>query len=136
MHPRTAFALAAAVGLAAVLMLAAPASAVAQSAPAPVASAPPAVARAPAPLLRADDPASEPASRGEPDVHHNVFEDGGSKIDELVVRGEVQHVVVTPKVGTTRSYEIIVQRGGRTPPDSAGGAMSAVGKRVWNVLAF
>lgn len=74
--------------------------------------------------------------RREPAVMRNLYEDGGSKIDELVVRGEVQHVVVTPKVGTSKSYEIVMQRGGRTPPDSTGGASSAVGKRVWNVLAF
>ena len=74
--------------------------------------------------------------RAEPAVLHHLTEDGGSKIDELVVRGELQHVIVTPKVGTSKSYEIIVQRGGRTPPDSTGGATSAIGKRVWNVFAF
>ncbi len=85
------------------------------------------------PLLLVD----ERVDRAEPNVKHSVIEDGGSKIDELVVRGQVQHVVVTPKVGTTKSYEIIVSRGGReVPPDGTGGANSAVGKRVWNLLAF
>jgi hypothetical protein len=74
--------------------------------------------------------------RGEPNVRHTVIEDDGSKIDELRVRGQVTHVVVTPKVGTTKSYEIIVGRSGREPVDGTGGATSAVGKRVWNVLAF
>jgi hypothetical protein len=91
-------------------------------------TAPPAPAEAPA-----------PASTGrysEPNVKSTVIEDEGSRIDELVVRGQVQHVVVTPKVGTTRRYEIIVGRGGRESADGTGGANSAVGKRVWNVLAF
>ena len=74
--------------------------------------------------------------RGEPNVKHTVIEDDGSRIDELRVRGQVTHVVVTPKVGTTKSYEIIVGRSGRETVDGTGGATSAVGKRVWNVLAF
>ena len=84
-------------------------------------------------LLQQRDDRTE---RGEPEVKHTVIEDQGSKIDELRVRGQVQHVVVTPKVGTTRPYEIIVSRSGRDPVDGTGGANSAVGKRVWNVLAF
>ena len=43
---------------------------------------------------------------------------------------------MTPKVGFTKSYEIIVSRSGRDPVDGTGGANSALGKRVWNVLAF
>ena len=74
--------------------------------------------------------------RGEPNVKHTLIEDNGSKIDEMRVRGQVTHVVVTPKVGTTKSYEIIVGRSGRESVDGTGGATSAVGKRVWNVLAF
>lgn len=98
---------------------------------APAAATPGAVPTA-KPLLLVD----ERVERDEPNVKHTVTEDGGSKIDELVVRGQVQHVVVTPKVGTTKSYEIIVSRSGREPVDGTGGANSAVGKRVWNVLAF
>ena len=74
--------------------------------------------------------------RGEPNVKYTLIEDEGSKIDELRVRGQVTHVVVTPKVGTTKPYEIIMSRSGREPVDGTGGANSAVGKRVWNVLAF
>jgi len=86
----------------------------------------------PAPALQGA-PAAE---RSEPNVRHNVIEDEGSKIDELRVRGQVEHVVVTPKVGVTKSYEIIVSRGGRQVANGTGGADSAIGKRVWNVLAF
>jgi hypothetical protein len=87
----------------------------------------------------APPPAAETATtpeRGEPNVRHTVIEDNGSKIDELRVRGQVQHVIVTPKVGPKKSYEIIVGRSGRPAVDGTGGADSAVGKRVWNVLAF
>jgi len=96
-----------------------------------------------APCWAQTAPAAQPlrlvdarVERTEPNVKHTVIEDGGSKIDELVVRGQVQHVVVTPKVGTTKSYEIIMSRSGREPVDGTGGANSAAGKRVWNVLAF
>jgi hypothetical protein len=77
-----------------------------------------------------------PPERGEPNVRHSVVEDGGSKIDELNVRGQVQYVVVTPKVGLTTPYEIVTAPAGRDPFDGTGGARTAVGKRVWNVLKF
>jgi hypothetical protein len=76
------------------------------------------------------------AERPEPNVRHIVVEDEGSRIEELRVRGQTVRLVVTPKVGTTKSYEIIQSRGGRAAEDSTGGANSALGKRVWNVLDF
>jgi hypothetical protein len=84
------------------------------------------------------EPATDPkvTERGEPNVKHIVIEDDGSKIDELRVRGQTQHVVVTPKVGPKKSYEIIVGRSGREPIDGTGGPQNAVGKRVWSVLDF
>jgi hypothetical protein len=79
-----------------------------------------------------------PASteRGEPNVRHSVIEDKGSKIDQLTVRGQVQHVVVTPKIGVTKPYEIVTAPTGQDPFDGTGGARTAAGKRVWNVLKF
>lgn len=77
-----------------------------------------------------------PAEPGEPNVKHTVIEDNGSKIDELKVRGQTQHVVVTPKVGLTKPYEIIISPTGRDAFDGTGGARGAAGKRVWNVLNF
>ena len=77
-----------------------------------------------------------PSERGEPNVKHTVVEDGGSRIEELNVRGQVQHVVVTPKVGLTTPYEIVTAPAGRDPFDGTGGARTSVGKRVWNVLKF
>jgi len=78
-------------------------------------------------------PVAEPS---EPNVKHTVIEDKGSKIDELRVRGQLTHVIVTPKVGITKSYELIMSRSGREPPDGTGGANTGVGKRVWNVVNF
>jgi hypothetical protein len=105
--------------------------------PAPAAAAQPTrmpLARlAPAPVV---EPA-EPRERGEPNVTHTVIEDKGSKIDQLTVRGQVQHVVVTPKIGLTTPYEILVGPEGRDPfGGGTGGARSAAGNRVWNVLKF
>jgi len=76
------------------------------------------------------------AERGEPNVRHSVIEDKGSKIDQLTVRGQVQHVVVTPKIGVTKPYEIVTAPTGQDPFDGTGGARTAAGKRVWNVLKF
>jgi Protein of unknown function (DUF2782) len=90
-------------------------------------------APSPAPVPSA---AAQATERGEPNVKYTLIEDEGSKIDELRVRGQLQHVIVTPKVGFTKRYEIIVSRSGRDPVDGTGGANSALGKRVWNVLDF
>jgi len=81
-------------------------------------------------------PEPAPVARSEPNVQHTVIEDKGSKIDELNVRGQVQHVVVTPKVGLTKSYEIITAPTGQDPFDGTGGARTAAGKRVWNLFTF
>jgi hypothetical protein len=80
--------------------------------------------------------ADSPPERGEPNVKHTVIEDKGSKIDELKVRGQTQRVVVTPKVGITRPYEILVAPAGRDPFDGTGGARTAAGKRVWTIGNF
>jgi Protein of unknown function (DUF2782) len=96
----------------------------------------PAPSAAPSPSKPVAQVEERRAERGEPNVKYTLIEDRGSKIDELRVRGQVQHVVVTPKVGLTRPYEIIVSRSGRDPVDGTGGANSALGKRVWNVLDF
>ncbi len=98
-------------------------------------TAPTPAARAPAKVFQVVQ-IEDRVDRGEPDVKYTVVEDEGSKIDELRVRGQVTQVVVTPKIGTSKSYEIIMSRSGREPVDGTGGANSAVGKRVWNVLAF
>jgi hypothetical protein len=77
-----------------------------------------------------------PNERSEPQVTHTVIEDKGSKIEQLTVRGQVQHVVVTPKVGLTVPYEILQAPEGRNPYNGTGGNVTAAGNRVWNILKF
>jgi Protein of unknown function (DUF2782) len=95
-----------------------------------------ALACACAPCWAQTAPAEPVGDRAEPNVKHVVIEDEGSKIDELRVRGQVQRVTVTPKVGVAKPYEIIVSRGGRTAIAGDPGTGGAVGKRVWTVLDF
>ncbi|HKX44057.1 MAG TPA: DUF2782 domain-containing protein [Burkholderiaceae bacterium] len=80
--------------------------------------------------------AAEPRDRAEPNVKRTVIEDEGSKIEELRVRGQAQRIVVTPKVGTTKSYEIITDSSAREMYDGSRASRGAVGQRVWNVLTF
>ena len=72
----------------------------------------------------------------EGNVKFSVIEDEGSKIEELRVRGQIQRIVVTPKVGLKKSYEILTGDPSHLPADGTGGAPDATGKRVWNVLNF
>lgn len=75
-------------------------------------------------------------SNGEPNVKLSVVEDEGAKIEELRVRGQIQRIVVTPKMGLKKSYEILTGDPSHLPADGTGGAPDATGKRVWNVLNF
>ncbi|MBC7484328.1 MAG: hypothetical protein H7337_21025 [Rhizobacter sp.] len=84
----------------------------------------------------APEAAPSTTERGEPNVKRTVTEDGGARIDELRVRGQTERVTVTPKLGFRKPYEIITGNAGRDTFDGTGGARSAVGKRVWNVLDF
>ena len=77
-----------------------------------------------------------PTLPGEPNVKHIVVEDEGSKIEELRVRGQTQRVVVTPKVGTSVPYEIIISPGGRDPFEGTRSAQNASGKTVWQLMKF
>ena len=85
------------------------------------------------PLLAAT---TQPARDGEPAVKRMVIEDEGARIEELRVRGEAQRIVVTPKFGIRKSYEIITGDAARDAFDGTGGTRSSAGKRVWNVLQF
>jgi len=110
-------------------LVACPAAWAQQQQPAVQPSAKPELKRVVLPATEARDPA-------EPNVKHTVIEDEGSKIDELRVRGQAQRIVVTPKVGIRKSYEIIPDSSGREMSDGSGASRGAVGKRVWNVLDF
>lgn len=108
-----------------------------QTSAAPVVLAPPSHA-ASAAAARAGDTIDAPERRdpSEPNVKRTVIEDEGSKVEELRVRGQTQRIVVTPKVGTKKSYEIITDSAGREMYDGSGASRGAVGKRVWNVFNF
>jgi hypothetical protein len=86
----------------------------------------------------AQDKRASPTTGGsaEPKVQHIVIEDEGSRIEELRVRGTTQRIVVTPKLGTRQSYEIITGDGSRDLGDGANTSRGAAGKRVWHVLSF
>ncbi len=88
------------------------------------------------PASRAQEASAAPAPGPEPKVQRIVLEDEGSRIEELRVRGNTQRIVVTPKVGTKRSYEIIADDGSREMFDGANTSRGAAGKRVWHVLSF
>ena len=122
--------------LMAALLLGAACGAPCQAQPAaPNAGSAPAVSSAPvAPVAPVISAAA--ADRSEPDVKRTVTEDDGARIDEMRVRGQTIRVSVTPKVGPRKRYEIITGDAGRDTFDGTGGARSAVGKRVWNVLDF
>ena len=107
----------------------------AQAAPtAAAAPAAPGSASASRPSIAVDS--DEQIERNEPNVKHILIEDQGSKIEELRVRGQTQHIVVTPKVGTNKAYEILVAPGGRDMTDGTGGPRNTTGRRVWSVLNF
>ena len=134
-----------AAGLAALLCVAAgahaqaapPVSLPVQPSAQPVVLAPPSHA-ASAAAARAGDTvdAADRRDPSEPNVKRTVIEDEGSKVEELRVRGQTQRIVVTPKVGTKKSYEIITDSAGREMYDGSGASRGAVGKRVWNVFNF
>ena len=112
--------------LAATLLCLAAAPCSAQEAPATAAASAPAPERA----------ASAAPLAGEPNVQRTLIEDKGSRIEELKVRGTTQRVTVTPKVGTSKSYEIIMGDGSRNLTDGANTSRGAAGQRVWTVLDF
>lgn len=88
-----------------------------------------AAAQAPAPA------ASGPAGTAEPAVQRTVIDDGGTRVEELRVRGQLRRVTVTPRNGG-KPYEIIPADGARDLAPGPGSTRGAAGQRVWNVLDF
>lgn len=64
----------------------------------------------------------------EPEVKRPVLEDDNVRVEELRVRGETQRIVVRPKGGELRPYEIV--------PVDANPRRPAAGQRVWQILSF
>jgi len=75
------------------------------------------------------------ATPGRANVTRTVVDDGGSRIDELRIRGQLKKVTVSPR-GAAPGYEIIVPQGGSGVSEGAAPTRDAAGKRVWNVLRF
>lgn len=87
------------------------------------------------PVASAATEATAATGAGEPAVHRTVIEDGRTRIEELRVRGQLQHITVDPK-GRAPSYEIITGDGSRDLSEGTNTSRGATGKRVWNVLRF
>jgi len=79
-------------------------------------------------------PAAQDGRGSEPNVRQSVFEDEGSRIEELHVRGETQRISVQPKRGAR--YEVVPEGGGRDMAAGPTTPRGAVGQRVWRVLQF
>ena len=101
------------------------------------AAPPPPQAVAPTPPRIAPNEAdATPSPRaGEPAIKRTVVEDRTARIEELRVRGQLQHVVVDPKGGVP-GYEILLGDGSHAIGDDPGTSRGSAGKRVWNVLRF
>jgi hypothetical protein len=87
-------------------------------------------------MLAAAAPALHAQEAAEPRVERRVIEDEGVRIEELRVRGQTQRIVVQPKKGVLRAYEVLPLEGGRDPSQTRNGQPGVAGKRVWNVLSF
>ena len=72
----------------------------------------------------------------EPKVQRIVVEDDNARIEELRVRGQTQRIVVRPKIGGARAYEIVPADGARDLSAGPNASRGAAGQRVWNVFSF
>ena len=118
-----------------------PVPADATAAPATTLAATPATPATPVTSTRpgADAAASGdgPPQRGnEPNVRVTVIEERGKRIEELRVRGQLTRISVRPVGGGPGGYEFLPERDLRDDAEGRSGSNSAVGKRVWRVLAF
>jgi hypothetical protein len=73
-----------------------------------------------------------PAGRAEPEVKRTVLEDDAVRIEELRVRGQVQRILVTPKVAGARPYDIVPADASRDSSQHRGLA----GQSLWHVFSF
>jgi hypothetical protein len=87
-------------------------------------------------FLACATPVLQAQEAAEPRVERRVLEDEGVRIEELRVRGQTQRIVVQPKKGVLRAYEVLPLEGGRDPSQTRNGQPGAAGKRVWNILSF
>ena len=83
------------------------------------------------PLTR--EPAGEP--RKNQKIERMVTEDGGNRIDELRVGGQVQSVTVQPKAGAP-AYEMQPSDLARSRPADSREGLAGRSQRVWNLFDF
>ena len=84
-----------------------------------------------APLPPVDTPPAAAAQTPDPRIEHLVTEDSQVRIEEERVRGQVQRIVVHPKIPGMPAYEIAAPTPGRgADPDPR------AGKRIWWSLNF
>lgn len=76
-----------------------------------------------------------PVGAGEPAVRRTVIEDGRVRIEELRVRGQLQHITVDPK-GRAPAYQVLTGEGAPDLADGSATSRGSAGKRVWNVFRF
>lgn len=110
----------------------------ASTAPAETSIATPAAAVPPTPASPASPSGSTDAAGtrgGEPNVQRIVVEDGGTRIDELRVRGVTRRITVHSKRGGP-DYEVVPADAGRGPPNTVDANGSAGGQRVWSLFSF
>ena len=70
-------------------------------------------------------------------VERIVVEDAGSRVDELRVGGQTQHITVQPKTGTPLpAYEVRANDGARARPGNFNQSDSVTAPRVWNLRQF
>lgn len=93
-----------------------------------------AIAVAAAAPCRADN-SPPPRLQSEPRVHRTLTEDDNVRIEELKVRGLTRSIVVQPKKGPRKAYEVVPGSPARDP-DNASTPRGAAGQRVWNVMSF
>jgi hypothetical protein len=79
--------------------------------------------------------AQEASPAPEPKVQRTLIEDGGTRIEELRVRGQLQQVVVSPK-GGAKPYRILTGEGAHGVDDGTPSSRGGAGQRVWHVLSF
>jgi hypothetical protein len=120
------------------LINAAPVAAQPDAVPVRAATAPAAAASAVERSVAAQ--AGNTSVSSEAGVRSTVIEDGGSRIEELTVRGNVRSIHVAPKgVGAGLAYEVLPPVGPGGPRDTApgpGSTHSSAGQRVWSLFSF
>ena len=85
-----------------------------------------------APAVKAAEQAPATSQR----IERIVIEDAGSRVDELRVGGQTQHIRVQPHNSALPAYEVRSPDGTRARPGQLGEGDSVKAPRVWNLGSF